>query len=76
MLSDDGVPREWVKVMKRAIKSVAPLFNARRMVKEYVLQFYSKALCQAVARGKSGTESGSEPSTGALGGHEAAMRGD
>ncbi|MGE5239801.1 MAG: alpha-glucan family phosphorylase [Chloroflexota bacterium] len=76
MLSDDGVPREWVKLMKRAIKSVAPLFNARRMVKEYVLQFYSKALCQAVARGKSGTESGSEPSTGALGGHETAMRGD
>ena len=43
-LSDDGVPHDWVKVMKRSIKSNAAKFSARRMVKEYVQKFYVKAL--------------------------------
>ena len=30
--------------MKAAIKSVAPQFSSRRMLKEYVNQFYVKAL--------------------------------
>ncbi len=42
--SDDGVPHQFVQVMKTAIKSVAPAFNSRRMVKEYVDQFYIRAL--------------------------------
>ena len=42
--SDDGVPHDWVKVMKQAIKSNAARFSARRMVKEYVQKFYVKAL--------------------------------
>jgi starch phosphorylase len=42
--SDDGVPHEFVQVMKAAIKSVAPAFSSRRMVKEYVDQFYVRAL--------------------------------
>jgi starch phosphorylase len=42
--SDDGVPHEFVRVMKAAIKSVAPAFSTRRMVKEYVEQFYVRAL--------------------------------
>jgi starch phosphorylase len=41
---DDGVPREWVKVMKEAIKSTGPQFSARRMVKEYAERFYKHAL--------------------------------
>lgn len=42
--SEDGVPHDFVKVMKAAIKSVAPAFTTRRMVKEYVNRFYSSAL--------------------------------
>ena len=42
--SEDGVPQGFVKVMKAAIKSVAPAFSARRMVKEYVEKFYVQAL--------------------------------
>ncbi|MFZ1976130.1 MAG: alpha-glucan family phosphorylase [Candidatus Acidiferrales bacterium] len=41
---DDAVPHGFVQVMKAAIKSVAPQFSSRRMLKEYVKQFYVKAL--------------------------------
>jgi len=41
---EDGVPHDWVKVMKEAIKSTGPRFSARRMVKEYALKFYQFAL--------------------------------
>jgi starch phosphorylase len=43
-VSDDGIPHGWVKVMKESIKSNAPRFSARRMVKEYIKKFYIKAL--------------------------------
>lgn len=43
-VSADGIPGGWVKVMKKAIKQTGARFSARRMVKEYVLQFYTKAL--------------------------------
>jgi starch phosphorylase len=39
----DGVPHAWVKVMKDAIRTVAPQFSMRRMVKEYVEQLYLPA---------------------------------
>jgi starch phosphorylase len=42
--SDEGVPHGFVQVMKAAIKSAAPTFSARRMVKEYVDRFYVQAL--------------------------------
>ncbi|MBC8414043.1 alpha-glucan family phosphorylase [bacterium] len=41
---EDGVPQEWVKVMKEAIKSIGAHFSARRMVKEYANKFYKHAL--------------------------------
>jgi starch phosphorylase len=41
---DDGIPKEWVSVMKETIKSNAARFSARRMVKEYIEKFYSVAL--------------------------------
>jgi len=41
---EDGVPHEWVKIMKEAIKSTGPQFSARRMVKEYAMKFYKYAL--------------------------------
>jgi len=33
--------------MKESIKSVAPRFSSRRMVKEYALSFYREALRQS-----------------------------
>ncbi len=41
--ADDGVPHAFVQVMKRAIKTVAPQFGTRHMVKEYVERFYPLA---------------------------------
>lgn len=32
----NGLPHRWVAVMKRAIRTIAPQFSARRMLKEYV----------------------------------------
>lgn len=43
-LSDEEIPREFLRVMKRAIASVAPEFCARRMAKEYVEKLYASAL--------------------------------
>ncbi len=43
-VDDDGVPYDWVKVMKEAIAGTAPAFSSRRMLKEYALKFYRSAL--------------------------------
>jgi len=43
-VTEAGTPLGWVKVMKQAIKSAAPSFSARRMVKEYLDKYYSKVL--------------------------------
>jgi len=42
-----GVPHGWVRAMKESIKSNAPRFCARRMVKEYVTHYYPKMLAAA-----------------------------
>jgi glycogen phosphorylase len=42
--SESGVPQDWVKAMKTAMKSNAARFSARRMVKEYSEKFYSKGM--------------------------------
>ncbi len=39
-----NVPRRWLSVVKEAIRTVAPQFSARRMVKEYVERMYAPAL--------------------------------
>jgi starch phosphorylase len=39
-----NVPRRWLAVVKQAIRTVAPQFSARRMVKEYVEKMYAPAL--------------------------------
>jgi starch phosphorylase len=36
----DDIPREWVAMMKRSIRSICPMFNAHRMVTDYIEQFY------------------------------------
>ena len=40
----DEIPHNWVAVMKEAIKTVAPTYSMRRMVKEYVESLYLPAL--------------------------------
>ncbi len=46
-VDDDGIPRDWVNVMKEAMKSTGPVFSARRMVEEYARKFYQNALKSA-----------------------------
>ncbi len=40
----DGIPHGWVRKMKAAIKTIAPKFSTRRMVKEYVGKYYVPAM--------------------------------
>jgi starch phosphorylase len=54
--TDDEVPHDFVRVMKAALKSVAPAFSARRMTTEYVNQFYRQALNLSKAEGETGSE--------------------
>ncbi len=47
-----NVPRRWLSIVKEAIRSVAPRFAARRMVREYVTKMYAPAMERPlVARG-------------------------
>lgn len=36
----NGVPHQWIRVVKEAIRSVVPAYCARRMMKDYTGQFY------------------------------------
>jgi starch phosphorylase len=40
--SDDGVPHDFCRVIKASLKSVAPRFGTRRMVREYTERFYAQ----------------------------------
>ena len=42
--SPDGLPGEWITVMKESMRTLSPQFSMRRMVKEYVEQLYVEAL--------------------------------
>jgi starch phosphorylase len=44
-----GVPHRWMRVVKESIRSVAPRFSARRMVKEYAERMYGTALARKLA---------------------------
>jgi glycogen phosphorylase len=46
----DQVPHRWLRVVKEAIRTVAPRFSARRMVKEYVERMYAPATRQQLVR--------------------------
>ena len=37
---DDGIPRHWIAMMKRAIQTLAPKYNSDRMVEEYARKIY------------------------------------
>jgi starch phosphorylase len=38
--TSDGLPRGWLRMMKRSISSCCPIFNTNRMVQEYVEKCY------------------------------------
>ncbi len=40
----DGIPRNWVQLIKEAIRTSAPIYSARRMVKEYTERMYVPAM--------------------------------
>ena len=40
----NGVPHEWLKMVKESIRTVLPVFNTRRMMKQYVEEMYLPAL--------------------------------
>ncbi|MFX1511168.1 MAG: alpha-glucan family phosphorylase, partial [Promethearchaeota archaeon] len=40
----EGVPFNWIKVMREAVRSTLPFFSARRMLKEYSLKLYAEIL--------------------------------
>jgi len=42
--SSDGLPGEWIARMKESIRTLAPQFSMRRMVKEYVERLYLPAM--------------------------------
>ncbi len=42
--SADGLPGEWIGMMKESIRTLAPRFSMRRMLREYVADLYLPAL--------------------------------
>ncbi len=39
----DGLPREWIRMMKASMRSILPVFSTSRMVSEYAERFYAAA---------------------------------
>lgn len=40
---NDGLPREWIKMMKTAMQTICPAFNTNRMIEEYTRKCYHPA---------------------------------
>ena len=38
---EQGLPRQWIAMMRRAIQTLAPQFNSNRMVEEYARKIYA-----------------------------------
>lgn len=47
-----GLPTGWIEVMKESVKTVAPVFNTRRMVRDYTDLLYIPGVKQAIALGQ------------------------
>jgi starch phosphorylase len=45
----DGVPRGWLQMVKECLRSIAPQFCTKRMVKDYVGTMYVPATVRAPA---------------------------
>ncbi len=42
----DGLPREWIAMMKTSMQKISPEFNTNRMVEEYTERFYLPSILQ------------------------------
>ncbi|HZU68206.1 MAG TPA: alpha-glucan family phosphorylase [Ktedonobacteraceae bacterium] len=45
----DGIPHRWIAFMKEAIRTCAPQFSMKRMVKEYTTRFYVPEIQRGIA---------------------------
>jgi glycogen phosphorylase len=52
-----GISKRWLLIVKEAIRTTAPRFSARRMVKEYAAQMYAPAAAGST-RGRQGRDHG------------------
>jgi starch phosphorylase len=50
--SAENVPLGWVEVIKESLRSIAPQFSTRRMLKEYIQRLYLPALEEKAERKK------------------------
>lgn len=41
---NDGLPREWIRIMKTSMQSICPAFNTNRMIEEYTRRSYRHAM--------------------------------
>ena len=46
----DGIPRGWLQLVKESIRTVAPAFCTKRMVKDYVEMMYTPAMVKTPSR--------------------------
>jgi starch phosphorylase len=44
----DGTPHRWIAIMKEAMRTCAPAFSMRRMVKEYTTRYYVPEIQQGI----------------------------
>ncbi|MCA1901821.1 MAG: alpha-glucan family phosphorylase [Candidatus Hydrogenedens sp.] len=61
--SSDDLPREWIRRMKIAIKTICPVFNTYRMVQEYAEKAYIPLSVRRIAFRKDNRKSAYELST-------------
>jgi starch phosphorylase len=53
--SADGLPVDWLEKVKESIRTLAPQFSMRRMVKEYMTRYYEPAIRSTIPEAESGT---------------------
>ena len=56
MRSADGLPSDWLARVKENIKTLAPQFSMRRMVKEYMTKLYEPAIYNVVGEAEPGPD--------------------
>jgi starch phosphorylase len=52
---ENYIPRGWLQRVKESIRTLAPMFSTRRMVKEYTTEMYVPAAMSSVSGGDVGT---------------------
>ena len=41
--TENDIPREWIKIMKRSMTTLCPEFHSHRMLEDYMIKFYHQA---------------------------------